>query len=351
MHLHLQPREGITTGNIEFWGAGYAPASSLSVPNSSGSTFDFGDHMLPGPHGCMQVHNHGASQTLFAYNDWGSNAGGISEVGIGNNTAGTHPDWTSSDNAAGWARRRLFVLARRRSSSGSGPEILSNPCDRTASAGSDVTFSVTLHGDGPFTYQWRRDGVDLAGQNQAWLELPSVTEADVASYDVTVTDLNFAAVTSQAASLTLADDPPSPYEQWRSNNGLTASDGDLDDRDCDGLVNLMEFAFGTDPNLAGRHELAVDGSIHGTPIIRSGDGQALEAIFVRRDDHWQSGSLIYSVEFSSDLRNFYASTVAPVSVVDSSADAAYEIVKVPFPATTPSGKPARFFRVRVQLVP
>ena len=41
----------------------------------------------------MQIHNYGAGQTLFAYNNWGNNAGGNSALGIGNdpNTARRTP--------------------------------------------------------------------------------------------------------------------------------------------------------------------------------------------------------------------------------------------------------------------
>ena len=102
---------GIDTGNIEFWGGTYQRSGVIDIPNASKSEFDFGDRMVPGSYGSMQVHNHGASQTLFAYNDWASSGNGISEIGIGNNTAGTHPDWTAADNASQWTRRKLYILA------------------------------------------------------------------------------------------------------------------------------------------------------------------------------------------------------------------------------------------------
>ena len=150
---------GITTGNIEFWGGSYQSSGVLNIPNSSTSKFDFGDRMVPGGYGTMQVHNHGASQILFAYNDWGSNANGTGDIGIGTNGGGTHPDWSLADNTGSWMIRKLYVLARPGSvtSTGKAPTILANPCDRAASAGEQVTLSVTPLGDGPFAFQWRRE--------------------------------------------------------------------------------------------------------------------------------------------------------------------------------------------------
>jgi len=344
---------GITTGNIEFWGGSYQSSGVLNIPNSSTSKFDFGDRMVPGGYGTMQVHNHGASQILFAYNDWGSNANGTGDIGIGTNGGGTHPDWSLADNTGSWMIRKLYVLARPGSvtSTGKAPTILANPCDRAASAGEQVTLSVTPLGDGPFAFQWRRDGVALQGETSAWLELSSIGEGDTGDYDVVVTGPEFGTTISQPATLTLTGSPSSPYEEWRLSNKLTPEDGDLDDCDIDGLANLLEFALGTDPKRNDHHALEPDGSLNGTPIIASGNAPPFSALFMRRDDHDQPGSLSYNVEFSSDLRLFHTSDTPPTFIVDSADDPDYELVSVPFPETTPDGGPVRFFRITVRLIP
>jgi hypothetical protein len=124
------------------------------------------------------------------------------------------------------------------------------------------------------------------------------------------------------------------------------------DPDGDGRNNFWEFAFGTDPTLSARGSLAADGSTHGDPIPVTDDGGAtFDFLFVRRDDHGPSGSLSYSVQFSSDLETFYDSGDTPSFVADSSADADYEVVKVPFPATLPNGQKASFARVKVVETP
>ena len=61
-------------------------------------------------YGSFQIHNHGAAQTLFAYNRWGG-AGGNGDLGIGNQGAG-EPDWTFAQNANTYTTKNLQILVR-----------------------------------------------------------------------------------------------------------------------------------------------------------------------------------------------------------------------------------------------
>ncbi|GEP46297.1 hypothetical protein BGE01nite_55880 [Brevifollis gellanilyticus] len=100
---------GITTGNIEFWPTDYSVENGISIPNGDIAKYDFGDtRKTTGSFGSMQIHNHGASQTLFAINHWGADGNAL-DVGIGNNTTAV-PDWTSAANAGTYYKRRLHVL-------------------------------------------------------------------------------------------------------------------------------------------------------------------------------------------------------------------------------------------------
>ena len=102
--------DGLATGNIEMWPSNYGTGNTLNIPNADGATFDFGDgggSSTGGGHGCMQVHNYGASQTLFAINHF--NGLNTIELGIGNRTSG-NPDWTFANNAASYDSRRLYVF-------------------------------------------------------------------------------------------------------------------------------------------------------------------------------------------------------------------------------------------------
>ena len=101
---------GIATGNIEFWPSSYTTNNAISIPNANLSTFDFGDggaSASGGGYGSMQVHNYGAgaTQTLFAVNNFNNNA--VPDMGIGNKPNGS-PDWTFSSNAASYNLRRVL---------------------------------------------------------------------------------------------------------------------------------------------------------------------------------------------------------------------------------------------------
>jgi lysophospholipase L1-like esterase len=101
---------GITTGNIEFWPSNYNGSNPKNVPNASATYYDWGDgnaNSTSSGHGSMQVHNYGASQTLFAINHF--NANGVLAIGIGNDT-GNEKDWTFRYNATSYNHRRLYVF-------------------------------------------------------------------------------------------------------------------------------------------------------------------------------------------------------------------------------------------------
>jgi sialate O-acetylesterase len=57
----------------------------------------------------MQVHNHLATQTLFAINHWKRGRG--ADIGIGNSSGQTR-DWTFTSNAGEYEVKRLRVLVR-----------------------------------------------------------------------------------------------------------------------------------------------------------------------------------------------------------------------------------------------
>jgi hypothetical protein len=81
------------------------------------------------------------------------------------------------------------------------PSILSQPQSRTVTNGSPVLFQVSAaSGLGPLRYQWQRGGIDLPGQTNASLSLPSVQPADAGAYQVVVSNGD-TSVTSAVAQL------------------------------------------------------------------------------------------------------------------------------------------------------
>jgi len=109
---------GANTGNLEIWPSNYGTIGTLGLGGNDGA-FDFDDNggsTNSIGHGCFQIHNWSAKQTLIAISHCGA-SGNILGLGIGNNTdfskSGTpYPDWTFSDNAADYDVRNLYVFVR-----------------------------------------------------------------------------------------------------------------------------------------------------------------------------------------------------------------------------------------------
>ncbi|MBQ9431534.1 MAG: Ig-like domain-containing protein [Kiritimatiellae bacterium] len=106
--------------NIEFWPCNYDKAVELNVPNGAANMYDIDDALGTGNtplargHGSMQVHNHSASNVIWAISNFGNDdrSNRIS-IGIGNGSVNGRTDtmdWTFAYNANIYATRRLYVL-------------------------------------------------------------------------------------------------------------------------------------------------------------------------------------------------------------------------------------------------
>jgi hypothetical protein len=82
------------------------------------------------------------------------------------------------------------------------------PASTNALWGSSVTFSVTASGSSPFTYQWKKAGVNIGGATTSSLTLSAITGANAASYTAGVTNAAGGTVSS-AGVLTINEPAPS----------------------------------------------------------------------------------------------------------------------------------------------
>ncbi len=89
---------------------------------------------------------------------------------------------------------------------GNVPVINSQPASQTVSAGGTVTFSVGASGDGPLTYQWRKDGQPIAGATGTSYSITSASSANAGSYTALVTN-SWGSTESTAAVLTIGSAP------------------------------------------------------------------------------------------------------------------------------------------------
>ncbi len=83
------------------------------------------------------------------------------------------------------------------------PFVIEHPEDVTACGPETVVFKVKGGGMQPLSYQWRKDTVDLAGEEADTLALSGVSQADAGDYDVVVTN-DLGSTISDPATLSFA---------------------------------------------------------------------------------------------------------------------------------------------------
>ncbi len=89
--------------------------------------------------------------------------------------------------------------------------------------GDAVTFSATAVGTGPFTYQWKKDGVDINGATSSTYELAAAGPSAAGAYTVAVSSAfgsNVESTNTLAASVWTA---PMIVEQPEAQNGIVGS--------------------------------------------------------------------------------------------------------------------------------
>ena len=84
--------------------------------------------------------------------------------------------------------------------------ILAQPQSVATRPGSNIVFSVTAYSSGALTYQWQKNGVNIAGSNGPSLYLPNVQAADTGAYTVVITDA-IGPVTTIPATLVILVNP------------------------------------------------------------------------------------------------------------------------------------------------
>lgn len=92
-----------------------------------------------------------------------------------------------------------FSLALRDASDDVAPTVVQPPQDVVRALGDNHTFTVGVAGQGPFRYQWRKNGADIPNATNSSLLLADVTVDSAASYSVVVT--NHAGATLSGAAI------------------------------------------------------------------------------------------------------------------------------------------------------
>jgi hypothetical protein len=90
------------------------------------------------------------------------------------------------------------------------PSITTQPLSQTITAGVTATFSVTVSGTAPMSYQWQKNATAISGAIAASYTTPAETIADNAAQFSIVVSNSVGSVTSSAAILTVNAPPVAP---------------------------------------------------------------------------------------------------------------------------------------------
>jgi hypothetical protein len=154
------------------------------------------------------------------------------------------------------------------------PVVTAQPVDWFGIPGSTAVFAVRTVPDATNTFQWKKNGVAIAGATAESLSVLNVSTTDEGLYSVAVSNPK-GTVTSRAARLAIDSDSDGMAD-WQEKalfGGLTqVGRGDFD---LDGITNAEEIADGTSPtNRTSRYYrlalLAPNGTIRAAPESATG---------------------------------------------------------------------------------
>ena len=129
----------------------------------------------------------------------------------GNDSTYTIPDSSSTDagsyvvdvvNACGLAISNIAVVVVSGSGACVPPFITSNPSGESVVINDSVTFNVVATGTAPLTYQWQKNGSNVAGATNSSYSIIYAQLSDVGGYHCIVTNACGFAI-SQTAGLTV----------------------------------------------------------------------------------------------------------------------------------------------------
>ncbi len=101
------------------------------------------------------------------------------------------------------------------------PAIATHPANASADAGKTAMFEVVASGTPPFSYQWQKNGVDIAGATSRMYTHPAATAGDNGALFKCIVKNPVGSVTSNTAILTVGADPLVAPTLVSPANGIT----------------------------------------------------------------------------------------------------------------------------------
>jgi alpha-tubulin suppressor-like RCC1 family protein len=217
--------------NVQFTNAG---SYSVAITNTEGYAISSNAVLtVVPPVGCTYT----ISPTNAAFSPNGGNSSFSVTAGVGCNwTATNAAAWctiTSGSNGTGNGTVNYSVAANNSTNARADtiavagqsfavnqaammpPSITTQPVSRTNSAGTTATFNAVASGTSPFGFQWRFNGVDIAGATATFYSRANVQVWNAGNYSVVVTN-PVGSVISSNALLTVTN-APGTVAAWIDN--------------------------------------------------------------------------------------------------------------------------------------
>ena len=131
------------------------------------------------------------------------------------------------------------------------PFITTQPASTTIPTGQSVTFSVKALGSTPFTYQWQKNGVDIAGAKSATYTITNAVEAHSGKYRVIVSNSAGSTPSNEATLTVIANKVPvatltAPTEGTTYVAGTTLNFAGIGNDPEDGPLAASAFSWSID---------------------------------------------------------------------------------------------------------
>ena len=128
------------------------------------------------------------------------------------------------------------------------PSFIEHPTPQVVVGADSTTFNVKVAGTPPLTFQWQFNGATIPNATSAVLTLNDVRITQRGLYTATVSSAAGSATSTGA----ILDVIPTTFGDWRiihfpSELDDLSKSGKEADYDRDGISNLLEYAFGLDP--------------------------------------------------------------------------------------------------------
>lgn len=211
------------------------------------------------------------------------------------------------------------------------PIITREPVSRTLSYDSAATFIVAAKGSATLTYQWRKNGINIAGANSPSYTIAPIKMTDAGAYTCVVTNTH-GSDTSAIATLTVtptdqdADGVPDHEEV------ALGTDRFKTDTDDDGYTDGQEVTYGSDPKSASSTPAAtiVLAKVERANILRNiamrkipaktGFNNALTGSTVDIPEMWLSTYELSNAEWAAILQHAWEVMSGVVNLVPNGPD-------------------------------